>query len=100
MYYNSVFIKSLEMDFEQLDKTNIFEDYINNENPSKKCAFSPRIHKVFNEVSANINNIPMYTLVYIGFDSFSHTVYFYKCSKNITYIFMIGIDGIKEYYLL
>jgi len=88
------------MEFNQLEQTNIFEEHITNNNPCEIYAFSPRIYSVFNEVSRNIENLPKYALAYIGNDSFSYTVHFYKCSNDIVYIFLIGMDGIKEHYLL
>ena len=85
---------------EQLEEINIFEQHIINSMPSKIYAFSPKIYNTFNDVSQNINNLPKYSLVYIGNDSFFSAVYFYRCSKNIVHIFLIGINGIQEHYLL
>ncbi len=88
------------MDFQQLEETNEFESYVNNKTPHESYCFSPRIAKTFDEVYKNINKLPKYALVYIGFNSFCSVVHFYRSSKDIVYIFLIGMNGIEEHYLL
>lgn len=85
---------------QSLKNDNMYEKYILNNKPSDIYAFSPRINNVFNEVSRNRNEIPKYSLVYIGENSFLSSVYFYKCSSDIVYIFLTDSNGIDSYYLL
>ncbi len=91
---------SFKMNYQQLEETNDFESYINNTELKNIYCFSPKIYEAFDETKKNINELPKYALVYIGNDSFASCVYFYRCSKNIVYIFLIGMDGIQEHYLL
>jgi len=64
------------MIIENLEANNYFETHISNSKPSDVYAFSPKIQYVFNKVSKNINQIPKYSLVYIGDDSFFHQYIF------------------------
>lgn len=88
------------MEFTLLNKNNMFENYIETTSPTKLFAFSPKIAKKFEKVSQNINQLQKYTSVYIGNNSHLSAVYFYRCSNDIVYIFLISDDDILEYYLL
>lgn len=90
----------MDIKFNNFDENNEFETYIMNNEPSETYAFSPKIHNFFDKVSKNTNILPIYSLTYIGNDSFFSSVYFYKCSKDIVYIFLVSHNGIQEFYLL
>jgi hypothetical protein len=85
----------MDIKFDNLDKNNQFESYIINNKPSETYAFSPKIYNFFDEVSKNTDILPTYSLTYIGNDSFFSSVYFYKCSNNIVYIFLVSHNGIQ-----
>jgi|LakMenEpi03Aug12_release.lakeMendotaPanAssembly.Ray.scaffolds.fasta_scaffold2783638_1 hypothetical protein len=83
-----------------IEEQNIYETHINKSIPSNNYVFSPKISKKFNEMTQNMINLPKYTLAYIGNDSYSSAVYFYKCSTDTIYVFLMSSDGITDYYLL
>ena len=88
------------MNFELYEENNIYETFIHDTKPTKTYAFSPKIYPVFDKVCEVIDTMPKKSSIYIGANGFYSSVYFYKCSKGIVYIFLVGIDGIIEYYLL
>ena len=90
----------MSTEHEVLESSNIFESYISTNKPEDVYAFSPKIYDRFKEICDKINVFPTKSLIFIGFDSFLCHVSFYKAICGVTYIFLIGQDGIREYYRL
>ena len=77
---------------------NSFDEFIQNQKPTEREAFSPKLYFTYNLLHSELKESPPFTYKTIGTEGY-RTLIMYKNTKGI-YVFSLFLNELDSYYLL
>ena len=84
---------------EIINKDNLFEKFIANNNPVERYCFSPHIYPLIITGKSILNDAPCNSVYTLDTTGHTYTVVLYKSTSYIIYKFLLNYNDIVEYYL-